>query len=83
PELLMKVLDTRERLEEALDENEAKNIKDESEAKINEIITELSQAFKSNDLVQAKKLTVRLQYWHNIREAAIGWEQGKPIEIHH
>lgn len=83
PELLMKILDTRERLEEATDENEAKNIKDESEVRINEIITKLSQAFKSNDLVQAKALTIRLQYWYNIREAAIEWEPGKPIEIHH
>ncbi|CAG8632123.1 7416_t:CDS:2 [Cetraspora pellucida] len=83
PELLMKILDARERLEEAIDEDEAKNIKNESEAKINEIITELSRAFKSNDLVQAKKLTVKLQYWYNIRDAAIGWEQGKPIDIHH
>ncbi|RIB07503.1 Co-chaperone HscB, C-terminal oligomerization domain-containing protein, partial [Gigaspora rosea] len=83
PELLMKILDTRERLEEATDENEAKNIKDESEVRINEIITKLTQAFKSNDLVQAKVLTIRLQYWYNIREAAIEWEPGKPIEIHH
>ncbi|CAG8704172.1 4432_t:CDS:2, partial [Dentiscutata heterogama] len=73
----------RERLEEATNENEAKSIKDESEVRINEIISKLSQAFKFNDLVRAKELTIRLQYWYNIREAAVGWEQGKPIEIHH
>ncbi|CAB4494879.1 unnamed protein product [Rhizophagus irregularis] len=82
-ELLMEILDVREQLEEATNENNVKAIKNESEDKINNIIAELSQAFNSNDFYMAKELTVKLQYWYNIRNATIDWQPGKRVEIFH
>ncbi|CAG8616584.1 15174_t:CDS:2 [Acaulospora colombiana] len=82
-ELLMEILDTRERLEDATSDDEAKIIRNQSEAKIEEIIKNLSNAFKSNDLSEAKELTVKLQYWYNIRKAAIEWLPGKRVDIQH
>jgi len=82
-ELLMEILDTRERLEEATSDNEVETIQKESEAKIERIIKKLSHAFKSTDFSRAKELTVKLQYWYNIRKAAVEWLPGKRIEIQH
>ncbi|GBC10673.1 hypothetical protein RclHR1_09810007 [Rhizophagus clarus] len=82
-ELLMEILDVREQLEEATNENNVKVIKNESEDKINNILAELSQAFSSNDFCMAKESTVKLQYWYNIRNATIDWQPGKRIEIYH
>ncbi|CAG8499595.1 2852_t:CDS:2 [Ambispora leptoticha] len=83
PELLMQVMEARELLEEATCEEEVKNIREMNEERINEIIKEISQAFQNNDLDTAKALTIRLQYWHNIRNAAVDWVPGKRIEILH
>ncbi|CAG8645690.1 10681_t:CDS:2 [Funneliformis caledonium] len=83
PELLMEILDVREQLEDITNENDVKTIKNESEEKIKNMITELSQAFKSNDFTTAKELTVKLQYWYNIRDAIINWQPGKRVEIYH
>ncbi|CAG8786343.1 4198_t:CDS:2 [Acaulospora morrowiae] len=79
----MEILDTRERLEEATSDEEAKIIQNESEARIERIIKKLSIAFKSKDLSRAKELTVKLQYWYNIRKAAVEWFPGKRAEIQH
>lgn len=46
-------------------------------------MAELSQAFNSNDFHMAKELTVKLQYWYNIRNATIDWQPGKRVEIFH
>ncbi|CAG8465229.1 4204_t:CDS:2 [Ambispora gerdemannii] len=75
PELLMQVMEARERLEEATSEEEVKIITEENE--------EISQAFQNNDLDTAKELTIRLQYWCNIRNAAVDWAPGKRVELLH
>ncbi|RIA96340.1 hypothetical protein C1645_707999 [Glomus cerebriforme] len=82
-ELLMEVLDVREQLEGATNENNVKAIKNESEGRINNISAKLSQAFNSNDFDKAKDLTVKLQYWYNIRNASSDWQPGKRVEIFH
>ncbi|CAG8495034.1 4387_t:CDS:2 [Paraglomus brasilianum] len=70
PELLMEVLEAREQLEGASNEDEAKVVQDGSEARMNSLVEDISKAFKNKDYPLAKKLTIQLRYWNNIRNAA-------------
>ena len=96
PELLMEVLEAREQLEDASNEDEAKVVQDGSEgkkkskneislayidlfiffsnlncaARMNSLVEDISKAFKNKDYPLAKKLTIQLRYWNNIRNAA-------------
>jgi molecular chaperone HscB len=51
--------------------------------KIEHTASQLTQAFNSKDLEEAKSLAVQLQYWDNIRRAIVDWVPGKRIEIQH
>jgi molecular chaperone HscB len=51
--------------------------------KIHQTADQLTYAFKSNNLEEAKELTVQLQYWDNIRRAIVDWAPGKRLELKH
>jgi molecular chaperone HscB len=83
PELLMEVLDARERIEEAEDEADLVDMKEENDSRIQNSVTVLEGAFQKDDIELAKSEAVRLRYWVNIKESLDGWERGKPIVLVH
>ncbi|KAK0544651.1 molecular chaperone [Tilletia horrida] len=84
-ELLMEVLELRERLEDASSEQDAVEVREENRERLNETLAHLSKAFGASppDLEQARKLTVELRYWLNIDKAAREWAPGKRVELQH
>ena len=78
-ELLMEVMEAREAVEDAETEAEVAALKAENEARIQESVRVLDQAFKEDDLERAKRESVRLRYWSNIGESLHEWE-GKGSE---
>lgn len=83
PELLMEVLDARERIEEAQEESELEEMKVENDARVENSVKLLEEAFEKDDVDGAKSEAVRLRYWINIKESLDGWERGKPIVLVH
>ncbi|KAI1259813.1 Co-chaperone Hsc20 [Xylariaceae sp. FL1019] len=83
PELLMLVLETREIIEEALEEGDLEGPRIENEERIEATETTLAALFEADDLEGAKVEVVRLRYWVNIRESIRNWEKGKPIVLEH
>jgi molecular chaperone HscB len=83
PELLMEVLDTREEIENAQEEEELvdmKKVNDERIAKSEEV---LDRAFREENITLAKEEAVRMRYWVNIKESLDAWEKGKPVVLVH
>nr|CAG8523682.1 13108_t:CDS:2 [Entrophospora candida] len=83
PQLLMETWESREKLEEAENEDEVKSIKLECDENINQIIKDLSDAFNAKDFVRAKELTIKLEYWNITQKATINWSPGKKSKFHH
>lgn len=83
PELLMEVLDTREEIEGAAEEEELDGLKKVNDERIAASEKVLDSAFKEDDLKGAKEEAVRLRYWVNIKESLDGWEKGKPVVLVH
>ncbi|KAF2729103.1 Co-chaperone Hsc20 [Polyplosphaeria fusca] len=82
-ELLMEVLEVRERIEEAESEEELVEMKDVNEKRIEESVRVLEEAFEGDDVEGATTEAVRLRYWVNIKESLDGWEKGKPVVLNH
>ena len=83
PELLMEVLDMREEIENAREEEELEEFKRINDERIEESEKMLDAAFRKDDLDKAKGEAVRLRYWVNIKQSLDGWEKGKPIILVH
>lgn len=83
PELLMEVLEAREEIEEAENEEDLEGMKTVNEDRIRESVGVIDEAFKKDDLESAKSESVKLRYWVNIRESIDGWERGVPVVLKH
>ncbi|KAL5449665.1 hypothetical protein PMIN06_006790 [Paraphaeosphaeria minitans] len=83
PELLMEVLEARERIEEAENEEELAEMKVENGVRIAESVRVLERAFKEDEIESAKGEAVKLRYWINIKESLDNWERGKPVVLEH
>jgi molecular chaperone HscB len=83
PELLMEVLDARERIEEAESEEDLVDMKKENDARIEESVKILEDAFANDNMEAAKAEAVRLRYWINIGDSLHAWEKGKPVVLQH
>ncbi|KAF2682420.1 Co-chaperone Hsc20 [Lentithecium fluviatile CBS 122367] len=83
PELLMEVLDARERIEEAQSEEDLEEMKAENDVRIEESVKILEAAFERDDVGEAKHEAVKLRYWINIKDSLDQWEKGKPIVLQH
>jgi molecular chaperone HscB len=83
PELLMEVLDAREEIENAREEEELEEMKRINEERIERSEAILDAAFKMDDIEGAKSEAVRLRYWVNIKESLDAWERGKPVVLVH
>ena len=83
PELLMEVLDAREEIENAQEEEELEEMKRVNEERIEESEKVLDKAFREDDMALAKEEAVKLRYWVNIKDSLDAWEQGKPVVLVH
>ena len=83
PELLMEVLEARERIEDASSEADLEEMKAENDVRIGESVKILEEAFEKDEVVEAKHEAVKLRYWINIKESLDQWEPGKPVVLQH
>lgn len=73
-ELLMEVMDAREAVEAAEDEEDVRVLKVGNEARIAESVRVLEEAFENAQWERAKKEAVRLRYWRNIADSLHEWD---------
>jgi molecular chaperone HscB len=83
PELLMEVLDTREEIENAREEEELEELRRVNDERIEESERILDTAFREDNMEIAKGEDVRMRYWVNIKESLDNWEKGKPVVLVH
>ncbi len=83
PELLMEVLDAREQIESASDQDELAPLQEENERRMRESLEALEEAFAADNVERAKNEAVKLRYWANIKESIDAWERGKPVVLVH
>ncbi|KAJ3257173.1 hypothetical protein HK103_004871 [Boothiomyces macroporosus] len=65
-QFLMEIIELQEEIED-LEEDQVQDYVDRNNQEINTIIDNIGKAFKSNDLELAKKETIRLKYYYQIR----------------
>ena len=65
---LMEVMDIQEEIESITCQDELKDLKQANDKRISSVLVEMSKAFDSCDLNEAKRLTAILQYWNRIEE---------------
>jgi len=82
-ELLMEVLETREEIEDAEQEEDLQGLRERNERRIEEAEEVLERMFAEDDLEGARMEAVRLRYWINIKESLHAWEKGKPVVLVH
>ncbi|KAI7903536.1 uncharacterized protein BX663DRAFT_506799 [Cokeromyces recurvatus] len=73
PELLMEVMEFREELEEVVNEKDLIPLKERNDAKHQEILNRLQDAFNKENYNLAKNLSIELQYWTSIQNAILEW----------
>lgn len=77
------MLEVREAIEGAREEGELEGMKGENEGRIRESEGVIGEAFGRDDVEGAKRESVRLRYWVNIKEVLDGWEEGKGVVLVH
>lgn len=77
------MLEAREEIEEAEEEEELEGPRRENEERIRASEEVLEKAFRDDDVEAAKREAVRLRYWVNIKESLDNWEKGKPVVLQH
>ena len=82
-ELLMLVLEAREEIEDAQDEEDLRRPREDNDERVRHSEQALSIAFQRDDVEAAKREAIRLRYWMNIRESLDNWERGKPVVLEH
>ncbi|KAE8215796.1 hypothetical protein CF327_g940 [Tilletia walkeri] len=84
-DLLLQVMEFRERLEEVSSEEEAAQVREDNREHLEQTISALGSAFGASppNLEHARKLTIELRYWLNIDKAAREWAPGARIELQH
>ncbi|KAL2212442.1 Co-chaperone Hsc20 [Sarocladium strictum] len=83
PDLLGLVLEAREEIEDAEAEEELEAPRQENDERIRKSEEVLEKAFQEDDIEAAKRESVRLRYWVNIKESLDNWESGKPVVLQH
>lgn len=85
PELLMKVMELREELEEAQTESDIESIREANAQLYDGAVDRLKDCFAAEPakLVEAKKAATELRYWSNIAKACREWTPGARIELQH
>lgn len=75
-ETLMEVLEVQEAIEEAEDEATIEALKVENEARVEECVKSLGEAFDRGDVDGARRQCIRLRFWYSVREGLREWEPG-------
>lgn len=83
PELLMEVLETRETIEAAEQEQDLEPLQETNQQRLDQSIDKLASFFATDDIDSAKAEAVKLRYWVNIKESIDAWEKGKPVTLQH
>ncbi|KAJ9194512.1 hypothetical protein DTO164E3_4160 [Paecilomyces variotii] len=80
PEMLMEVMDVQETIEEVgadpQAEAEIERLKGENNARLEETVKALGEAFDHGDIEAARKECVRLRFWYSLAQALRDWEPG-------
>lgn len=82
-EVLMTVMELREQIEEAGEEDELTPVKDQARELIETELSNIARLFAESNWSEAKTSAIRLRYWENILKAAVDWEPGAPIRVEH
>lgn len=72
-ELLFEVMQVHEDLQNVHNANDVEIIDNENKKRIQEIISELQNCYKKNDLQNAAILTSKLKYWKGVETAIDNW----------
>jgi molecular chaperone HscB len=80
---LLEVMEAQERIEEAAEQAEIEALKRENDARTEEAVAKLGDAFENDDREEAVTECVRLRYWRNLSEGLADWEKGKEVRLVH
>jgi molecular chaperone HscB len=80
---LLEVMEAQEALDEANSHDEIETLMSENQNRIKETEEVLAQAFESEDVEEAKRECVRLNYWRSLQSALKEWEPGKEVRLVH
>lgn len=67
-EVLMTVMELREEVDLAQNNEDLKRLQDENDERVREACREIGAAFDGHDLGEVKRWTAMLQYWNKIEE---------------
>jgi len=76
-------MEAQERIEEAAEQAEIEALKQENDARIEETVAKLGDAFENDDREGAVRESVRLRYWRSLGEGLVDWEKGKEVRLVH
>ncbi|KAK5188800.1 hypothetical protein LTR72_001833 [Exophiala xenobiotica] len=82
-ETLMEVMEAQEAIEDAETQEQVDALKVENQARIDEAVKLLGQAFEQEDVEAAKKECIRLNYWRSLQQGLHDWEPGKEVRLIH
>ncbi|KNC83333.1 hypothetical protein SARC_04428 [Sphaeroforma arctica JP610] len=83
PAFLMEIMDINEAIEDAETEAEISVVHEENKKQIGDVIQQVSEAFKEDDLKRAHTLMGRLQFYENINQLTTHWHPGRRLTITH
>lgn len=82
-QMLLEMMDVHERLEEAMKQSDLDDLKQENDARIENLLKNLSADFKDGNWDAATTKTVRLKYCYNIKNALKNWSPGEQVVLDH
>lgn len=82
-DLLMRVMEAREALEEAQTKEDVVVMQEQNEERVHRVEGGIADAFAGEDYARARGLVPELRYWLNIRSALREWEPGVEPVVHH
>lgn len=83
PQLLMKVLDVHEQLEEIENEDDLEIINNENKGRIKDVESSLKESFANQEWNRCAQLTIELKYWINLNNAIKEWKPGMSVKLTH
>lgn len=81
--LLVDVLEAREKIEEARTAEEIELLRDQNQKMMSKCEQVLAGVLEGGDWQAGKRECARLRYWAGIHDALNDWEEGKPVMLTH
>lgn len=82
-DLLIDILEIRERIEEASMQDEIELLKTENGRTMRSCEKDLAKVLEDGDWQAGKKHCAKFRYWAGIQAALNNWEEGKPVMLSH